>query len=279
MLLACCGLELTLSITAVAATTTNVTVGDIFFSPPAVKISPGDSVKWNWSGFSSHSSTSRSAPALWDSGVHGNGFSFTHTFSSAGTNSYWCTVHTLSQLGTVIVQAQAPANVPPTVALSSPTSGSVFAAPWTGLMQANVSDSDDTVSKVDFFAGATRLGTVTNPPAQVNFTVTDLAAGTYAFKAVATDSRGATNTSASISVSIVAPSPIVLSSTERLSSSSFQFSYSTDPGLSYVVQRSSGLPNWTPLQTNKAAGTSQVFLDNNATGAFNFYSISLLPNP
>jgi plastocyanin len=277
MLLACCGLELTLSITAVAATTTNVTVGDIFFSPPTVKISPGDSVKWNWTGFASHSSTSRSSPALWDSGVHQSGFSFTHTFASSGTNSYWCTVHTLSQLGTVIVQA--PVNVPPTVAITSPTSGATFAAPWTGVVQANVSDSDDTVSKVDFFAGTTPLGTVANPAAQVNFTVTNLAAGTYALKAVATDSRGATNTSASVSISVLTPSPIVLSSGQRLSTSSFQFAYSADPGLSYVVQRSSGLPNWIPLKTNKAASTSEVFLDNNATGDFNFYSIALLPNP
>ena len=55
--------------------------------------------------------------------------------------------------------------MPPSVAITSPTNGATFAAPWTGTIHATVSDPDGTVSKVDFFAGATRLGTVTNPPA------------------------------------------------------------------------------------------------------------------
>src|SRR5215471_3623192 len=142
ILLACGGFELFLC-TSALATTTNVNVGDDFFNPSSVKINAGDSVKWNWIGSISHSSTSTSTPILWDSGIQSSG-TFTHTFASAGSFPYKCRVHSF-QTGTVTVQAAA--NVPPTVALTSPTSGATFAAPWTGAIKANASDSDGKVNK------------------------------------------------------------------------------------------------------------------------------------
>jgi hypothetical protein len=174
---------------------------------------------------------------------------------------------------------QASINVPPTVAVTSPIDGATFAAPWTGTIQATTSDPDDTVSKVDFFADETLLGTVSNPQSNLSFPVINLGAGAYVLKAVATDSRGASNSSSGVSVNILEPSPIVVSEAQRPSATSFQFSYSADPGLSYVVQRAQELPNWTPLRTNTATGSSVIFLDDNATNDFNFYSIKLLPNP
>jgi hypothetical protein len=165
------------------------------------------------------------------------------------------------------------------VAISSPTNGATFAAPWTGSIKGGASDPDDTVSKVDFFAGQTLLGTLLNPSAQFSFTVTNLAAGNYVLKAIATDSRGATNSSVGVPVKILTPSPIALSSPQRLSPSGFQFSYSADPGLTYVVRRSVNLPAWTPILTNTAASASVIFLDTTATAALSFYSIQLQPNP
>jgi plastocyanin len=276
VLLACAGLGLLLSTTAMAATTTNVTVGNNFFSPANVTINAGDTVKWNWSG-SPHSSTSTSTPVLWDSGIQGVGSTFTHMFPSAGSFPYKCVVH-FGQTGNITVQAAA-VNVPPTVAISSPANGATFAAPWSGSIKASASDTDDTVSKIDFFAGQTLLGTVLNPSGQVSVAAPGLAAGNYMLKAVATDSRGATNVSAGVSVTVVTPSPIVLSSPQRLSPSSFQFSFSADAGLSYVIQRSDNLPGWTPIQTNTATGASVLFLDTSAAGPLNFYSVTLQPNP
>ena len=64
-------------------------------------ITVGMSVRWNWiTGF--HSTTS-STPGLWDSGEHNTPFNFTHTFNSAGTFDYFCTVHGTFMSGTVIV--------------------------------------------------------------------------------------------------------------------------------------------------------------------------------
>jgi hypothetical protein len=165
------------------------------------------------------------------------------------------------------------------VAITAPTNGAAFAAPWTGVIQAAVSDPDDTVSKLDFFAGATRLGTVTNPPASPSFTVTNLPAGNYTLTAVATASKGATNTSAGVGIAVVMPVEIVLSAPQRMSATAFQFNYSANTGLSYVVFRSGALPGFSPISTNTASGSTVTFLDNSATGAVNFYGVHRVPNP
>jgi hypothetical protein len=221
-----------------------------------------------------HSSTGPGTPALWDTGLHTHGFSFTLQFTSGGTFPYRCTLH--AQTGTVFVASQ---NVPPTVALTSPTNGATFAAPWTGTIQASAADSDGTVAKVDFFAGATKLGTVSNPPPSLSLSVSNLAAGDYTLTAVATDNSGAANTSAGVLIHLLAPSPILLNSPHWTAPASFQFSYTATPGLSYVVQRSGSLPNFVPLRTNVAESTPVVFVDTAASGPVNFYSVKLLPNP
>jgi hypothetical protein len=123
------------------------------------------------------------------------------------------------------------------------------------------------------------LGTVTNPPASVSFTVTNLATGSYTLKAVATDSWGATNTSAGVGISVVTPRVIVLSSPSRLSAPAFQFSYSANPGLSYVMLRTGVLTNLVPISTNMATSSAVNFIDNSATGAVNIYDVHLVPNP
>jgi hypothetical protein len=164
------------------------------------------------------------------------------------------------------------------MAITTPTNGATFAAPWTGTIQSTASDSDGTVNKVDYFAGATLLGTVTNPPANPSFTVTNLLAGNYTLTAVATDNGGATN-SASVAITVVTPVAIVLSSPQRVSATAFQFNYSANPGLNYVVLRSGALPSFSPINTNMATSSTVNFLDNSATGPLNFYRVRLVPNP
>lgn len=263
-------------LTTARGATTNVSVLDDFFSPSSVTIHQGDKVKWTWDGNISHSSTGPGTPPLWDSGVLLPGSTFTNTFNTTGTFAYHCVIHS-AMLGSVTVQAAV--NVPPSVAITSPANGASFAAPWSGALHATASDTDDTISKVNFYDGANLLGTVSNPPASFGFNVTNLAAGTYNLKAIATDSRGATNASAIVTVQVLIPAAISLSSPRRLSSSSFQLLYTATPGLNYVVQRSSALPAFTALNTNTAATNKVTYIDNRATGVFNVYSVKLLPNP
>jgi hypothetical protein len=96
---------------------------------------------------------------------------------------------------------------------------------------------------------------------------------------VASDNLGATTTSPNVLIKVATPVPIVLSSPKRVSASAFQFDYSADPGSSYVVLRSGGLPGFTAISTNTATSNTVNFLDNSATGAVNFYHVQLLPNP
>jgi plastocyanin len=195
------------SISPSQAATTNITVGDNFFSPNNVTINVNDTVQWVWSmsEVNPHSTTSTSAPSLWDSGVATEPFMFSHTFPSAGDFPFVCTVHPF-MTGRVTVNA---ANAPPTVAITAPANDATFPAPWTGTINVTASDVDDTVSRVRFFAGVTLLGTVTNPPVNLSLRVTNLAAGNYVLTAVATDSRGASTTSAGVTIHIVTPSAVI----------------------------------------------------------------------
>jgi plastocyanin len=260
-----------------SAATASVTITNFGFSPPSVNINVNDQVTWNWaSGITSHSTTSTTnSTEMWTSGLHATPFTFSHTFPNAGSFPYFCTIHTF-QTGLVNVQS---ANVPPTVSLSAPTNGATFAAPWTGTVQAAASDPDGSVVKVEFFASATSVGVVNNPGPGPSVTVTNLAAGNYTLTAVATDNGGAATTSAGVSIHVVQPAPIQLSAPQRLSGTSFQFSYAATPGLNYIIHRSGQLPTFAPIATNLATLSTETFQDNNAAGALNFYRVQLAPNP
>jgi hypothetical protein len=129
---------------------------------------------------------------------------------------------------------------------------------------------------VQFFQGPVALGNVAASPYSVS--VRNLAAGTYTFSAVANDNGGSRATN-SITLRVVAPAPISLTASRQLSAASFQFSYSASIGLRYVVQRSADLTHWTNLNTNTAAASSIVFVDQNANGNQWFYRVGLLRNP
>ena len=93
-----------------------------------------------------------------------------------------------------------PNNQPPSVSITSPANGAAFTAPANITINATASDSDGTVTKVDFYAGNTRLGTGTASP--YTFTWSNVPAGNYVLTAVATDNSGATTTSAAVSVNV-----------------------------------------------------------------------------
>ncbi|MEO6235523.1 MAG: phospholipase D-like domain-containing protein, partial [Vicinamibacterales bacterium] len=103
----------------------------------------------------------------------------------------------------VTVTAAPPSNVAPSVTLASPISGGT--APATIALSATASDSDGTIAKVDFFAGAVLVGSATAAPYTVSWTT--VPAGTYSISAVATDNGGASTTSASVSVTVTAAPP------------------------------------------------------------------------
>ena len=110
-------------------------------------------------------------------------------------------------------------NSPPFVSLNAPAGGSTFGAPATIAIGATAADSDGTVAKVEFYAGTTRLATDTASP--YTFSWSNVPAGSYALKAVATDNAGATATSTPVSVTVASNKPPFVSLTAPLTGTAF----------------------------------------------------------
>ncbi|HIH10269.1 MAG TPA: hypothetical protein HA254_06415, partial [Candidatus Diapherotrites archaeon] len=90
------------------------------------------------------------------------------------------------------------ANQSPAVSITSPSSGQTFSAPAAITISANASDSDGTVSKVEFYNGTALLGTDTTTP--YTYTWGSVGAGAYSITARVTDNSGASATSGTISI-------------------------------------------------------------------------------
>ncbi len=91
-------------------------------------------------------------------------------------------------------------NPAPTVSLTSPANGTSFSAGSSITVSANAADSNGTVTKVEFFAGATKLGESTVAPFRITWS--NVAAGSYTLTARATDNGGASTTSAAVSITV-----------------------------------------------------------------------------
>lgn len=91
-------------------------------------------------------------------------------------------------------------NVPPTVTLTAPVNGTAYTAPASITLGATAADSDGTVTKVDFYNGATLLGTSNAAP--YSYTWTNVPAGNYTLVAKATDNSGAVVSSSVVSVNV-----------------------------------------------------------------------------
>jgi hypothetical protein len=95
---------------------------------------------------------------------------------------------------------QGSANAPPSVSLTAPTDGTTFEATDTITLDASASDSDGSISSIEFFADGQSLGTDTTVPYSISTTA--LSGGYYTLTAAATDDGGATTTSGSVQISI-----------------------------------------------------------------------------
>src|SRR5882672_9217249 len=111
-----------------------------------------------------------------------------------------------------------PVNALPRVSITAPGNNTILTAPATFTVTASASDSDGSIAKVEFYKGATFIGTATNPPYTV--TLSDAPAGLLNLTAAAIDNRGASSTSAPVTV-IVNSLPSV-SLTSPTSNASFK---------------------------------------------------------
>lgn len=91
----------------------------------------------------------------------------------------------------------------PTVAITAPTNGATFALGAAVSIEADASDPDGTVSKVEFFQGTSKLGEDTSSPYQ--FVWTNPPTGNYALSAVVNDNSSLTNRSAVVNITVGTP--------------------------------------------------------------------------
>jgi plastocyanin len=77
-----------------------ITMAHLMYSPTTLTVSVGTTVTWKNTDTIQHSVTSDTG--LFDSGLFSPGGSYTHTFDTAGTYPYHCTIHA-GMVGTIIV--------------------------------------------------------------------------------------------------------------------------------------------------------------------------------
>lgn len=93
-------------------------------------------------------------------------------------------------------------NTVPTVALTAPAEGASLMAPVTVAITADASDADGTITKVEFFSGATKIGEDTTAPFQFDWSRTNSDTGIFSITAKATDNGGGIATSAAVNITI-----------------------------------------------------------------------------
>ncbi|PRY90888.1 Ig-like domain-containing protein, partial [Mongoliibacter ruber] len=93
-------------------------------------------------------------------------------------------------------------NVLPEVSITSPAEGSEYAIGEAVTITADATDADGTITKVDFYVNGSLIGSDNTAPYTANWNATE--AGSFELTAVATDDRGGENTSAAVTVTVIA---------------------------------------------------------------------------
>ncbi len=91
-------------------------------------------------------------------------------------------------------------NDKPSIDITTPTSGTNFAAGVNVTIEANAADTDGTVSTVDFYVDGFWQGTDSDAPYEFDWQ--NVLAGSYVLTAAATDNQGATTISQEVTVSV-----------------------------------------------------------------------------
>ena len=94
-------------------------------------------------------------------------------------------------------------NAAPTIMLNTPTNGAAFNVPVNILLQATASDSDGTITKVEFFQNNVKIGESTTSP--FSFTWINVPAGSYTLTARAIDNGFATAMSSNVQITVIPP--------------------------------------------------------------------------
>lgn len=264
------GLLMTGSAPTFAAVTNTVVMGNYFFNPTNLTINVGDAIRWTNSAWQTipHDAKATNNPAfLWDTGDLDNSpTTYLLTFPTAGNFPYYCERHVYAtlpqnrhpeQTGTVTVVS---ISLPPSVSLTNPANNSRLIAPATILLQATATD-DGAVTNVQFFSEGALLGADTAAP--YAFTLSNAAAGNYAFTAQARDNVGLSTTSTVVNVQVLTNA--LLSAPALLPNGQSWLSVQGVAGQTYALDGSTNLADWAGILTNVAPANTFNVTDATAT--------------
>jgi hypothetical protein len=177
-----------------------------------------------------------------------------------------------SKYGVPFVTSQ---NAAPTVAITYPASDTTFTVPTNITLAASAADGDGTIARVQFFRGATLLGTVTNAP--YNLSVSNGSPGTITYTAVAIDNLGLATSSASVTITNITLNPPVAAPIDvdrgLIGMADYEDTftvgtsarpdglYNNNGNGGYVIEKANSNPTvtWTPFSNfsfNSGAGTT-----------------------
>lgn len=177
-------------------TTPSQPTASLTASPSTITAGASATLSWTTSGASSVS-IDQGIGAVAASGSRSVAPGTTTTYTLSATNTAGTVV------STAVVTVQAAANVPPTVSLTAPASGSVHTQGTSVTLTAAATDSDGSVARVDFYADGQLVGSDTTSPYGATWTAG--VPGNHSLTAAAVDNKNATTISTSVPVSVVAP--------------------------------------------------------------------------
>ena len=163
-------------------------------------------------------------------------------------------------------------NLPPAVQWVAPTNGAVFIQPNAVSLTVAASDADGTVTNVAFYNGASLLGAgSTGHGNTYSLTWSNVPVGNLTLSAVASDNLSATNVPATAMVTVQPLTLTIVSGTAT--NGPITLSFSGQTGQSYIVEVSTNLTNWSPLQTNTATAGALLITDTNTSSPQRFYRL------
>lgn len=127
----------------------------------------------------------------------------THVLTARATDDDGAT--TTSSPITIVVNN--PSQVYPSVSMTSPIFNATYTAPASIVLSADAADADGTITKVEFFNGATLINTELNAPYSVTWS--NVPVGNYSLTAKATDNSGNVTTSTAIAITVTNALPVV----------------------------------------------------------------------
>jgi len=133
-------------------------------------------------------------------------YSYTWNNVAAGTDTLTAVATDNLGLTTTSSAVRIIVSIPPTVSITAPANNSIFTSGSNITLSANATspNAGGSITKVDFYQGSTLLGTSTISP--YSYTWNNVANGSYALTAVATDNNGLTTTSSAINIQVKATS-------------------------------------------------------------------------